>query len=244
MKTIKILKRKQLRAVIVFYLIALFCRYLTNKTSLLYGVDSSFLKICLPAIGPALGVFITLRLFKMKSSISLNGNLGSILTNSLIFIMLPLIGFAYMGVIESKNLIINSNPYLAGAKLCLYIIVYSLLEEIGWRGFLQEHLPVRKTYLKLILIGLLWFIWHLNFTLSVSNLIFLLILIFASWGLGKINDTTHSLIAVGSFHALHNLYSFPNFPIQAKIIVLVTCISIWTTYIIWIRKRSLINSTI
>jgi len=62
-------------AIIVFYSIAITLRYLTNKTTILDNVDSSFLRIILQGIGPAIGALCALKLFGLKSSYSLSGKL-------------------------------------------------------------------------------------------------------------------------------------------------------------------------
>lgn len=224
-------------AIIVFYFIAIGLRYVTNKTTLLENVDSTFLKYVLQGIGPAIGAIVGLKLFGLKSSYSLAGKLKPLLLSALIFIVVPVIGFTIIGITESKYIITN-NVFIASAKLSFYIIIYSTLEEIGWRAFLQEQLTFVNKYVKILIIGTLWFVWHLNFDVTMSNFIFFLILLFASWGIGKIGDITHSVLAVGAFHAFYNLFSTSHFPTNEKYIVLSICAIIWVVYIAFYDRVS------
>jgi membrane protease YdiL (CAAX protease family) len=223
-------------AIVVFYIIAISLRYLTSNTTILENINSSFLKIVLQGIGPAIGALIALKIFGLKSTYSLAGRLRPFLLSAFIFIIIPVVGFAIIGINESKDLTITTNPFIASAKLSFYFIIYSILEEIGWRAFLQEQLTFVNKYVKILVIATLWFVWHLNFALTISNLVFFLILLFASWGIGKIGDITKSVLAVGAFHAFYNLISTDNFPTNEKYIVLFTSVIIWTLYIIFYDK--------
>jgi membrane protease YdiL (CAAX protease family) len=229
-------------AIILFYFIAVIIRYLTTKTGLLDHVDNTFLNICLRGVGPTIGALVALKTFGLKLTYSFQGKLKPLLLSAFVFVVIPIIGFAIVGVKESENVIVRSNVYLAGAKLCFYFIIYAMLEEIGWRAFLQEQLGFLNKYLKYAVIGTLWFIWHLNFGLTISNLIFLLVLYFGSWGMGIVGDKTKSILAVGAFHALYNLFSVDYFDPKGKIIVLSLSAVIWILYIVFydsISKRVL-----
>ena len=46
-------KTKRIAAIAVFYVIAIALRYLTNKTSILSGLESAFLRTILQGMGPA-----------------------------------------------------------------------------------------------------------------------------------------------------------------------------------------------
>ncbi|MDD4275016.1 MAG: CPBP family intramembrane metalloprotease [Desulfobacter postgatei] len=230
--------KKRIFAIILFYAIAVLIRYLTNKTGLLDRIDNSFLKICIQGVGPTIGALVAIIIFGLKPTYSFAGKLKPLLVSAFIFVVIPVIGFAVIGVKESEHVIVSSNAYLAGAKLCFYFLIYAILEEIGWRAFLQEQLGFLNQYLKYAVIGVLWFIWHLNFELTVSNLIFLLVLILASWGIGKVGDKTKSILAVGAFHALYNLFTVAYFDSKGKIIVLSVSAVIWILYVVLYDKMA------
>jgi uncharacterized protein len=238
--------KKSIFAIILFYAIAVLIRYLTNKTGFLDHIENAFLKICLQGVGPALGALVAFKAFGLKLTYSFAGKLKPLLISAFVFVVIPVAGFAIIGIQESEQVIVTSNAYLAGAKLCFYFLIYAILEEIGWRAFLQEQLGFLNKYLKYAVIGTLWFIWHLNFDLTVSNLIFLLVLILASWGIGKVGDKTKSILAVGAFHALYNLFTAGHFDTKGKIVVLTVCAAIWILYVVFydkIAKRVLKGST-
>ncbi|KKX50082.1 CPBP family intramembrane glutamic endopeptidase [Sphingobacterium sp. IITKGP-BTPF85] len=113
------------------------------------------------------------------------------------------------------------------------ILIYGLLEEIGWRGFLQQQLKPLPELLNVLIVAVLWFIWHLNFDFTSSNLLFLGILILGSWGIGKVANNTHSLLAVAAFHSLNNFFLEMN---TLKIILLISLLSIWIIALV-IRKN-------
>jgi len=231
-------------AIGVFYAIAIIFRYLSIKTPLLEHIDNSFLKIVLQGIGPAIGALVAFKIFGLKTSYSLSGKLKPTLLSFIVFVVVPVIGFAVIGLVENESIIVSSNVYMAGAKLSFYFMIYAILEEVGWRAFLNDQLSFVNPYLKIVIVGLLWFIWHLNFELSISNFSFMLILILASWGIGKIGNVTQSILAVGAFHALYNIFQLSCFDYKEKIFVLFLSASIWICYVVFYNKlnRSIIGS--
>ena len=245
LKTPQNFNRNKILAIIVFYAIAISLRYLTNKTNVLENVNSSFLKVVLQGVGPAIGALVALKTFGLKSTYSLTGRLKPFLLTAFIFIIIPVVGFAIIGINESKGLTITTNPFIASAKLSFYFVIYSIFEEVGWRAFLQEQLTFVNKYAKILIITTLWFVWHLDFSLTTSNLVFFLILLFASWGIGKIGDITKSVLAVGAFHSFYNLIIIDNFPTNQKYIVLFTSAMIWIVYIFAydrIRKKFILQN--
>lgn len=230
--------KKRILAIILFYAIAVLIRYLTNKTGLLDHIENAFLKICLQGVGPTIGALVAFKAFGLKPVYSFAGKLKPLLLSAIVFVVIPVVGFAIIGIQESEQVVVRSNVFLAGAKLCFYFLIYAILEEIGWRVFLQEQLGFLNKYLKYAIIGTLWFIWHLNFGLTLSNLIFLLVLILASWGIGTVGDKTKSILAVGAFHALYNLFTAGYFDAKGKIVVLSVCAVIWILYIVFYDKMA------
>jgi membrane protease YdiL (CAAX protease family) len=211
-------------AILTFYTIAVALRYLTNKTDLLTGLSSSFLKAILTGIGPAVGAVVVFAVFKIKPVMSLKGNYKKLLTPFLLYWALPLV------LICGTEFFIKGTVSFAAVTA---ILVYGLLEEIGWRGFLQQELKSLPLLLNIIVVATLWFLWHLNFDLSSSNLLFYGILILGTWGIGKVADSTQSLLAVSAFHSLNNFFAEMN---TVKIAILVVLLSTWIIALV-IRKR-------
>ncbi|MGJ1430451.1 CPBP family intramembrane glutamic endopeptidase [Sphingobacterium spiritivorum] len=215
-------------AVLTFYIVAVALRYLTNKTDLLESVSSSFIKVLLQGAGPAIGALVVFYAFKIKPVLTLKGNYKNMLLPFLLYWGLPVV------------LILGVEYFLKGTFSFMAIsaiLIYGLLEEIGWRGFLQRELKPLPEFLNILLVATLWFIWHLNFDMTSSNLLFFGILVLGSWGIGKVADNTFSLLAVSAIHSLNNFFPEMN---TTKICILLILLSVWVTALV-IRKRNLKN---
>lgn len=190
------------KAIVVFYAIAVGIRYLTNKTDLLTHVDSHFVKIIIQGIGPTVGVIFASLIFKIKfRPMTLTGNYKRALYPVLLYWLLPILLIS-IHTFFTKGVLSTSTVFAC--------FVYGLCEEIGWRGFLQQQLRELSRFLNVLLVGTLWFIWHLNFEISTVNILFFGLLILGSWGIGVVADKTNSLLAVSAFHSLNNVKTGDN----------------------------------
>ncbi|MGO3708154.1 CPBP family intramembrane glutamic endopeptidase [Mesonia hippocampi] len=226
------MSRKSILGIIIFFVIAISLRYLTNKTDLIITyINSEFLKIIITAIGPTIGVLVAVKIFNLKFPMSLKGNYKKLLIPFLLFWALPLI------IITTKAYFLKGNFALTTV---FAILVYGLLEEIGWRGFLYEQLKPLPKFVNILIVTVLWFIWHLNFELSLSNLIFFLILLLGSWGIALVADKTKSLLAVASFHSLNNFYSEWN---SINLLIIGTLVLIWILALVYHPKKELKNGS-
>lgn len=214
-------RRKTIPAIVVFYVIALLLRYLTNKTALLSGVSNNFVVIILQGAGPALGAFVALKVFRIKMKMSLKGNFGKLLVPLSVYWLFPAFLIGLVAWFTKGTF-----PVIA----IFTILIYGLLEEIGWRGFLQQLLAPLPRFISLLIITVLWFVWHLNFEPNQSSLIFFLILLFGSWGIGLVADKTNSLLAVAAFHSLNNFFTDLNLQ---KAVILMVLVIIWILSIIY-----------
>lgn len=211
-------------AILMFYFIAILCRYLTNVVGIFDFMESPYIKTILTGVGPAIGAFFAFSLFQIKPILSLKGNYMNLKAPLFIYWALPLILISLVTYILKGTV-----PWLS----ILVILIYGLLEEIGWRGFLYQQLKPLPLIANILIVSILWFVWHLNFELSISNLLFYGILVLGSWGIGKIADLTNSLIAISAFHSLNNFFPDMDF---SKIVILISLLLIWITAII-IKKR-------
>lgn len=211
-------------AILVFFLIAVFCRYLTNITGILDFMEDSYVKAILTGIGPALGALVVFLIFNIPSIMSLKGNYTSLKTPIFIYWIFPIVLISLVAYFRNGTV-----PWLS----VLIILIYGLLEEIGWRGFLYQQLKALPLLANIIIVSSLWFIWHLNFDLSISNLLFYGILFLGSWGFGKVADLTSSFIAVSAFHSLNNFFTDVD---SLKILLLLTVTSVWIGTLI-LRKQ-------
>ncbi|SKD05374.1 CAAX protease self-immunity [Chitinophaga ginsengisegetis] len=218
-------------AIILFYIIAVALRFLAVKTTLLDHVDNEYLKILLRGIGPTIGAVAAFTLFQIPSGLSLKGIYKNLLLPFVVYWILPAALIASVYYLQRGQFPI---------VLMFTVLVYGLLEEIGWRGFLQQQLkPLPKIY-AIIIITILWFSWHLNFDLSTSNFIFFGIIFFGTWGIGKVYDKTASLLAVAGVHSLNNF--FRNGLHETELILIAVLLAIWIVFIIGYDKKNEITA--
>lgn len=196
------MKRKiNFGAIVIYYIIAIVCRYFTNKTELLSNFESPYLKSILTGVGPAIGATAVFLIFNIKPVLSLKGNYKNMLIPIALYWIFPV---ALISMVSYVTL--GKIPYLAVSS----VLIYGLLEEIGWRGFLYQELKALNPLYNLLILSVLWYLWHLNLEFTSTQLFFLLILMLGSWGIGKVADSTGSLIAVSAFHSLNNFFPSMN----------------------------------
>ena len=143
--------------------------------------------------GVFIGAIIAIHLLKKKRNTSIS-LFGTSKIKSLIMIAVPVSLLILTGIENSNE--INSNRF--GSIVGASTFFYCFFEEYGWRGYLQEELAEITSWKRYLIIGSLWYLWHLSFlntTTVIQNLFFLVILIFASWGIGQIVIKTKSIIA-------------------------------------------------
>ena len=222
-------KNSQICAIATFYIIALLVRLISllvvNKFPSIetnYALQVS--AALATGLGPAIGALVVMLVFKRKTEYTL---LGKSAWKSIATIVIPCIVF---GIIGGWDLGVT----------CLFAFAYGLLEEYGWRGFLQYELRELPVWQYVLIITVMWFLWHLDLT-QRSVLPFFLLLLFASWGIGKVATDTHSLLFCSAFHGIVNfsksdLFSDTTFT-AAFIGVIVFWIVMW--YFVGISPKQL-----
>ena len=206
-------------AIATFYIIALLVRLISllvvNK---LPSIETNYpLQVAAAlatGLGPAVGALVAMLVFKRRTEYTL---LGKSAWKSMATIVIPCMVF---GIIGGWDLGVT----------CFFAFAYGLLEEFGWRGFLQYELRKLPVWQYVLIITVMWFLWHLDLSLR-STLPFFLLLLFASWGIGKVVSDTHSLLFCAAFHGIvnfskHGLLSETPFLI-AFICVIVFWIVMW-----------------
>ena len=190
--TMKKYKNIHIGAIATFYIIALLLRlislYVVNKfPSIETNNALQILAALATGLGPAIGALVAMFIFKRKTEYTL---LGKSVWKSIATIIVPCIVF---GIIGGWNM----------GVICFWAFAYGLLEEYGWRGFLQYELRNLPVWQYVLIITVMWFLWHLDLNLR-SVLPFFLLLLFASWGIGKVVSDTHSLLLCAAFHGIVN----------------------------------------
>ena len=210
-------KNIHIGAIATFYIIALLMRLISLlvvdkfpsiETNYALQVSAALAT----GLGPAIGALVAMLIFKRKTEYTL---LGKSAWKSIVTIVIPCIVF---GIIGGWDL----------GLTCFWAFAYGLLEEFGWRGFLQYELRKLPVWQYVLIITAMWFLWHLT---QRSALPFFLLLLFASWGLGKVVSDTHSLLLCAAFHGIVNfskrdLFSDTTFSV-AFICVIVFWIVMW-----------------
>ena len=139
----KIYEKNKWMAIALFYVIAVITRAIV-----LWGVrswdiktDSSFLWLWdwASGIGPCLGAFAAVLICKRKFYCSIT---GTSLWKSVLTVAIPFLVCFF----QNREL----------SFILVDFIIYSFLEEVGWRGYLQGELKDMNPALRVLVIGLMW----------------------------------------------------------------------------------------
>jgi membrane protease YdiL (CAAX protease family) len=189
-----------------------------------------FTTVLLEGSGVIIGALIIIPFLKKerKTEISLFGTSKS---KSLIMATIPIIILTIIGVKNDFGM----DYHIYGLIAAFGTFLYCIMEEYGWRGYLQEELKRLKPWKKYLIIGFTWYLWHLTFLTKASvgdNLFFLGMMILGSWGIGQVAESTKSIMASACFHMIIQIMMF-NALIKdgidgtEKILILGFSVSIW-----------------
>jgi len=161
--------------------------------------------------------------------------LGSVPSRAGLTMAVPPLVFAVIGLPNSTGI----SPHLYGLCAGLLVLGYCILEEAGWRGYLQNALDPLPDWQRFGLVGLLWYGWHLSFLSPEATMgresMFLAAMVLGSLGLGKVAADTRSVVVVAGFHLVINvlfLSSVVQVPFTHKLLLAGGCILLWTP-ILW-----------
>ena len=201
--------------------------------------------VLLEGSGVIIGALIIIPFLKKerKTEISLFGTSKS---KSLIMATIPIIILTIIGVKNDFGM----DYHIYGFIAVIGTFLYCIMEEYGWRGYLQEELKTLKTWQKYLVIGFIWYLWHLTFLTKASigdNLFFLAMMILGSWGIGQVVESTKSIIAGACFHLIIQIMMF-NALIKngidgiEKLIILGVSVVIWFVIIKkWEKENTIAN---
>lgn len=241
------MKNSKLLRILVFYLIAiavsnLFRFDIVDLQQLIEINEPLELLLFSPfeSIGVIIGALIALKLLKKKRT-TRHSLFGTSKTLSVIMVIIPVALLVIFGVDNTLNEPAHSYGLWAGAGT----LIYCLFEEIGWRGYLQDELSSLKEWQSTLLVGFLWYLWHLQFLINtaiIDNAIFLAILIAGSWGLAKVMKFTKSILAVTAFHMIINILITNSLiknglPQNHKIWILGIAVTTFILILIWWDKK-------
>lgn len=133
--------------------------------------------------------------------------LGDIAWIPLLMAALAISALTLSGVQNSYGL----NPHSYALIAASMTLLYCIMEEYGWRGYLQTELAALGNWPKYLLIGACWYGWHLTFLTDASvadNAQFFALSVLGSWGLGQVADATRSVFACACLHMLIQISMF------------------------------------
>lgn len=120
-------------------------------------------------------------------------------------LLFPLLLFTGYGIYGFKNSY-GVDKHLWALLFCLFTLLYDIMEEFTWRGYLNDSLDELKWPIRSVITGIFWAIWHLlifdNFSQFGGFSGFVLLCIVFSFVLTFSTIRTNSIIAPATLHAL------------------------------------------
>jgi len=167
-------------------------------------------KQLVPAFGPAIAGLAASAVFHRthRRTLSL---LGFDALRSVGFATVPVTMLAFLGVPGPA-------PHIEGGWIAAIFLVRALLEETGWRGFLQDALRPLAPLRRAVVIGVLWGTWTFTTYLQgkpteiASHLAGMAVVwIAGSWALGMAVDRTRAVLVAAAMHVALDLgQTLPN----------------------------------
>jgi membrane protease YdiL (CAAX protease family) len=180
-------------------------------------------------VGPFLGALLVWALFRPERRMRFGGTWPAM---SLAMLAVPAIVLGIMGVANPFGV----DAHLFGVHLGVWIAIYAILEETGWRGYLQDEFRQRQALLKYAIVGLFWYAWHFSWLgghSAGSEAASLAFMIAASIGIGFVADRTRSIFAAAAFHVLGNVMgTTTDFAAlipsqQTRWMIVLACVVVW-----------------
>jgi uncharacterized protein len=201
------------------------------------------LVVLLEGSGAFFGALISIYLLRKRRKIEISF-FGTSRDKSLLMSVIPFLLLTIIGVKNDYGL----NPNLYGFFAAIGSLIYCIMEEFGWRGYLQEEFKGLKPISRYLLIGFIWYVWHLSFLTEATlfeNLFFLAMLIFGSWGIGQVAESTKSILASACFHLIIQIMMFNSLIKDGidgtpKLIILGVSVVLWIFILRkWKKEREL-----
>lgn len=122
---------------------------------------------------------------------------------NVIIALVPLMVFTCSGLQNDFDI----NPNLFGFLISLVFLVYALSEEIFWRGYLMNALLPLGRFKNYLLVGLMWWLWHIPISSEYDNMKFFIMIVGGSFLIGKFVEATHSFLTTAGIHSMMNIGS-------------------------------------
>jgi membrane protease YdiL (CAAX protease family) len=186
--------------------------------------------VLLEGSGVIIAALIAISFLKKKRKTEITF-FGTSKSKSLIMAIIPIIILTIIGVKNDFEL----DSHLYGFIAIVATLLYCIMEEYGWRGYLQEEFKTLKPWKKYLLIGFIWYFWHLTFLTEASigdNIFFFAMMVFGSWGIGQVAESTKSILASACFHLIIQIMMF-NALIRngingtEKLVIILVSVTLW-----------------
>jgi uncharacterized protein len=122
---------------------------------------------------------------------------------NIIISLVPMVVFTISGLQNDINL----NPNLFGFIISLTFLIYAFTEEIFWRGYLINALRPLGRLKNYVLLGLLWWIWHIPFGNNIEPIGLFIMIVGGSLLIAKFVEATKSFLTTAGIHSIMNIGS-------------------------------------
>ncbi len=194
------------------------------------GLGYVIIRNVLEGSGVFIGALVGIYLLKQARPVGISF-WGTSRRSVLLMAAVPFVLITVIGLRNTHGI----NVHLFGAVATVAVLIYCTMEEYAWRGYLQQELGGLHHMLKYVVIGALWYFWHLSFlenTDILANVLFFGTLVLGSWGIGQVAVLTRSIGASACFHFVVNITFFNVFfhkaldPLMLAVVI-AGCIVAW-----------------
>lgn len=151
--------------------------------------------------------------------------------NSFKSLLFPLVLFMTYGIYGIKN-DHGIDPHIWAILFCALAMGYNIMEEYAWRGYLVNNLEKTPVWIKSIISGVLWGIWHLfvfdNFDQYGGFAVFMVFCIIFSFILTFAVHRTGSVLVAAAIHT---------FLVQMNLATLICFVLFMFLLVIWNRMH-------
>lgn len=232
MNLVNEIKKINWKKIVLFYGVIMVATYFSRKVPNILNIiikqftDLKFSWNFNHAIAILIVSFLFYKYSKVKQEFSVFGNNTF---KSILFPVILLLGYTIYGIENDYGF----NEHLWALIFCLVTLVYDMMEEYTWRGYLVESLGKINLIIKSVISGFFWAFWHLlifkDFEQYGGFGVFIIFCVVFSLILTFSVSKTKAFIVPATIHALL---------IKTNIVTLVCFVIFLVILLTWDRKIS------